>query len=213
MKKNSLKVLLFVFFLSLSDNGFAQKILGWDFSTTTGLEKTAPALVNNKNLMPSVLIKGDGIQKSGKVLRTFGGNFKKGHSKNQALASNDFFEFNVQGKEGYKVSLAALRVKLRRNENGPSYSCWMYSLNGEDFKQIPNSEVEISSTSSTGVVQPSIKLSNISELQNIPSPTMVSFRLYAWGAQGENASLTIGKSAKVFEEGNTVMYVLGSVEK
>ncbi len=213
MKKNSLKVVLFICFLSLSNSSFGQKLLGWDFSANTGLEKTALALVNNKNLMPSVLIKGEGIQKSGKVLRTFGGNFKKGHSKNQALASNDFFEFNVQGKEGYKVSLAALRVKLRRNENGPSSSCWMYSLNGENFKLIPDSEVEMSSASPSGIVQPSVNLSNISELQNIPSTTTVSFRLYAWAAQGEIASLTIGKSAKVFEEGNTVLYVLGSVDK
>lgn len=212
MRSNVLKTVLVVLAVAFAHTSFAQHLVNWDFSNTTGQENTANATLNHENLETSVLTKGKGVLKTGKVLRTFGGVFTPGQSKEQSLAGQSYLEFSVKAKSGYKVSLQTLKVKLRRNEGGPTSYGWMYSLDGKDFKDIPGAaEIVFEKAVPQGIVQPTIKLSGITELQNVPASTNITFRLYAWGGKTEGGSLSIGKSAQ--EPGAIALFVAGKVDK
>ncbi|GAB1463267.1 hypothetical protein MASR2M52_13040 [Pedobacter sp.] len=193
-------------------NAYAQQIIGFDFVESTGQEETVDAKINDANLQKSVLTKGKGIKKTGKVLRTFGGVFSEKASKQQALASNEYLEFKVQAKDGFQVSLTSLKAKIRRNGSGPNSYVWMYSLDGSDFKEIAGTETTLAGDEPSGTAQPNIKLATIKELQAVPSSKAITFRIYAWGASSAMGSFTFGKSPSTHEEGKTTLFVVGKVE-
>ncbi len=208
----AIKSLIIATTLTIFSTAYAQQIVGFDFAESTGQEATVEAKLNDVNLQKSVLTKGKGVKKTGKVLRTFGGVFSTGSTKQQALAGNEYLEFKVQAKEGHQVSLASLRAKIRRNEGGPNNYVWMYSLDGADFKEISGTEKTISDAVPAGTVQPAIKLDTIKELQAVPASKAVIFRVYAWGASSDLGSFTFGKSAGVYAEGKTTLFITGKVE-
>lgn len=208
----TIKSIIIATALTIFSTAYAQQIVGFDFVESTGQEATVEAKLNEANLQKSVLTKGQGVKKTGKVLRTFGGVFSEKYTKQQALAGNEYLEFKVQAKGGYQVSLTSLKAKIRRNGGGPNNYVWMYSLDGSDFKEIAGAEITIPDAVPAGSAQPNIKLSAIKDLQAVPASKTVTFRVYAWGASSDLGSFTFGKSAGVYTEGKTTLFVTGKVE-
>jgi hypothetical protein len=208
----TIKIFITALALTAFSSANAQQIIGFDFVESTGQEATIEAKINDAHLQKSVLTKGKGVKKTGKVLRTFGGVFSQGANKQQALAGNEYLEFKVQATEGYQVSLTSLKAKVRRNESGPNNYVWMYSIDGSDFKEIPNTESTITDATPAGAAQPNIKLAAITDLQAVPSSKIITLRIYAWGASSDLGSFTFGKSSSTYEEGKTTLFLMGKVE-
>ncbi len=208
----TIKSLIILLALTAFSNSYAQQIIGFDFAESTGQEATVDAKINDANLQKSVLTKGKGVKKTGKVLRTFGGVFTDKAAKQQALAGNEYLEFKMQAKEGFQVSLTSLKAKIRRNEGGPNSYVWMYSLDGADFKEIEGTEATLTAAAPAGIVQPTVKLATIKELQAVPAAKTITFRIYAWGASSDLGSFAFGKSGATYEEGKTTLFVIGKVE-
>jgi len=186
-----LKQALLLLFFAFSSSMWGQ-ILGWQFGSpaSSGDETTYAATTVNANLEISSLSRGNGITATnlarGFSANAFSGSGSAAGTKAQAESTNEYFEFTVKAKANYKASLSTLDVRLRRTSAGPNAYIWKYSLDGTNFTEI-GSQVSFTSTSD-GVDQTQISLSNITSLQNVPSTTTITFRLYAWGANTANAS-------------------------
>lgn len=209
---NKIKAVLVALCTIVGSQVFAQQIVGFDFAETTGQEATVEAKINDTNLQKSILTKGKGVKKTGKVLRTFGGIFSPSKTKQQALAANQYLEFKVQAKDGHQVSLTTLKAKIRRNEGGPNNYVWMYSLDGNDFKEIAGTETTLTDAPPAGSAQPTVKLTALKDLQAVPASKAITFRIYVWGGSTDLGSFTFGKSASTYKEGKTTLFVIGKVE-
>ena len=169
-------------------------IVAWQFGNpaSTGDEVSYNATSNNSNLNASVLSRGAGVV-AATLANGFSANTWDGTSKATAVTNNEYFSFAINPKVDYVVSLSTLDVVLRRSSTGPNAYIWKYSLDGIAFTEI-GTDISFTSTASSGVAQTQIDLSSIAELQNVPSATTVTFRLYAWGASAAGGSFAIGKT-------------------
>ncbi len=186
-------------------------IIAWQFAqgyedasgNSFGTEKTISSTTTHPNLEISVLKRGLGVGvPTGRVVRTFNGAFPNGGTKLDAKQNNRYFEFSVQARAGYNVSLTALRVMLRRTDPSPNTYRWAFSVNEHGkaannmvFTEIGNSDVEHEEISPSGDLQPKIDLFAIEALQYVPVDSVITFRLYAWGATATDAPFAIGKSS------------------
>lgn len=163
----------------------AQSLLEWNFYTptaSTGKEATFNATRNNSNLETSVLSRGAGAPSAGGSSASFVGNMTVSASLNEAIANNAYYEFKVQVKDGFYVSLKKLKSIIRIQTYSAKTYQWMYSLDGVNFSEAGTS-VTVSDFNNNGVVQPDIDLSPYADLQSVSpiSCKLIVFRLYAWG--------------------------------
>lgn len=208
-------------------------ILAWQFATgysgvetgasapnTSGKEITVSSTTTDPNLEISILKRGTGVGvPTGNNVRTFNGNFPDGGTKVDALGNSRYYEFSIQAKEGYKVSLNTLVAVLRRVASSPNAYRWMYSVNemgtadeDKSFTEIGAADVAHNATTAGGNVQPSIDMSVIPALQDVEEE--ITFRLYAWGATAADASFAIGKSNNndgVSPNNNIALAIAGTV--
>ncbi|MFN0293644.1 T9SS type A sorting domain-containing protein [Pedobacter helvus] len=191
-------------------NSISNPIIAWQFArgytgasgNATGQEVTVNSTTNHANLEISVLKRGAGASiPSGANTRTFNATFPNAGTKSDAQQNNRYYEFSVQAKTGYKVSLTALRVVLRRLSTSPNTYRWAFSVNepskadnAKVFTEIGSSDISHTNTDSNGDLQDQVTLSGITAIQNVSADSAVTFRLYAWGATAANAPLSIGKS-------------------
>src|SRR5690606_5783860 len=98
-----------------------------------------------------------------------------------AIANNDYLEFQISAVAGYKFSLATLDANFRRSGTAPNAFRWRYSTNGTDFFEA-SGVISYTGTASNGNSQAQIDLSGIAALQDVASGTTVTLRLYGWGA-------------------------------
>jgi len=170
-------------------------IVAWQFGSpaSLGSEATYNATTNDANLNTSVLSRGTGITATG-LARGFSANaWDVGATKANAVTNNEYFQFTINSKSGYIVSLSTLDARLRRTGTAPNAYIWKYSIDGTNFTEIGT---DISFTSTVdGVDQTQIDLSGITALQNVPSTTTLTFRIYAWGGTSLTATFAIARYA------------------
>lgn len=167
--------------------------LAWNFSGITGVVSgTTPASFVADELQTSVLSRGTGLTPAS-LNNAYYSFFPFSGTKNSALANNDYYTFTVKVKSNYSISLTKLNAKLRRNSTGPVSYRWMYSLDGVNFKEAGDKDVVFLDNTDTGVIQESVDLSGIAELQQVNSSKIITFRLYAWGAGSATGGLAFGR--------------------
>jgi len=182
--------------------GYGQ-ILGWTFSApdSKGNEEVAVARLKDANLKSTQLSRGSALANTNSFTRSFVSKLTlvdgSENTKERAFSKGAYYEFKVQPNKGYTAKLSALNAKLRPGAGGPYYYRWTYSLNGKKIIEIGDKDVEISFDygKPDGIVQPSLDLSAVADLQKIGSKKGVVFRLYIWGGTNpQTATFTIGRS-------------------
>jgi hypothetical protein len=170
-------------------------LIGWQFGTPESLgdENTYTATTNDTNLNPSILKRGTGILKYS-LPRGFSSNTWNSSTLTNAISTNEYFEFSIQPQSGYSTSLNALNVVLRRSATGPKNYMWKYTTDGTTFTDISGGTVASSAVAEEGTEQTQVSLESITALQNIASATIVTFRIYAWGATNKDGTFAIGKT-------------------
>lgn len=190
------KFIVILFVICLSGNLKAQ-ILEWNFlSDVKGSERVSTSTTTDPNLEVSVLSRGPGI-KAQRTTYSFASAFPVNLTKEDAIKAGSYYQFAVKAKKGYKVSLNALDIILRIQKNAPKSYRWMYSTDGEQFIDLGQSEIESKPTINNGVQQPTLDLSTVKALQDVPSSQTITFRLYAWGGTDSTVDngFRIGKSS------------------
>jgi hypothetical protein len=161
---------------------YAPALVAWDFfgeGATSLVTSESEVLATNLDALRTIS-RGAGAAWSGA-----GNSFRsQGFQNNGISTSNtDYFQFQVSAVTGYKVSLQNIVVKLAgtdsymgtvTNPGGVSMQ-FAYSLDGTTFTLIGSPSV----TLDTGI--PAIDVSSITDLQNVPAGTTVTFRYYASG--------------------------------
>lgn len=167
-------------------------ILAWDFSSYYSANGSVRSTIKHENLQDVYLTRGTGFVNAG-LTGAYNSNTTAERTQSEALNSDACFYFNVQGKEGYKLSLHNLSVRLRRNNTGVTAFRWYYQLNGGALVAIGKANTPFLNKINTGVDQPAINLIGITDLQNLTSSDVVSFRLYGWGALTSTGGFAIGQ--------------------
>jgi len=168
-------------------------IIAWQFGNPASLgnEITYNATYNDANLNISTLSRGNGINPSALVRAFSATSWDVSTTKANAINNNEYFEFSINPKTAYKVSLSSLNATLRRSSTGPIAYIWKYSTDGNTFSEIGT---DVSFTSiADGVAQSQIDLSGITALQNVTNLTTLTFRIYAWGASNISATFAFAR--------------------
>jgi len=212
MKNYRLFSTIILIFCSLfAMNSFGQSIIEWNFYGTdiTGKEATSNACLNDVDLEKAVLTRGAGAPGNSGFTNGFVATIQPGASKDDAIANNVYFEFNVQPKAGNVVSISELTAQLR-TQSASNYQ-WAYSRDNGEYVFI-NSPVSIDSTG-VGVDQAPVSLGSFGNLQNLTSSNLVKFRLYVWGGtkvQGFGFGKSGGSSTGGYKAS---LIVKGSVQR
>ncbi|MGC3978064.1 MAG: T9SS type A sorting domain-containing protein [Paludibacteraceae bacterium] len=183
---------------TLTDN--VTPLLQWQFTSpsSTGKEVSAASTTTNTYLNASVLTRGAGLTNTSGFARSFSAATAladvEDNSKEKAVADNQYFQFIVQAKEGYSVSLSTIDAKLSRNSEGPTSYRWAYSLDGASFTEISSGDVsDFTDDSGEGEEQTTVRLDSYSDLQNVPSSKQVIFRIYLWRATLSSGRISFGR--------------------
>ncbi len=185
-------------------------IVAWQFGSPEafGTEVTYNATTNDGNLNTVVLSRGAGISATA-LGRAFGSNsWDSSGTKTTAINTNEYYEFVVNVKSGYKLNLTSLDATIRRTSTAPNAYIWKYSTDGSTFTEI-GTDISYNSTTE-GVSQPQIDLSAILALQNVENITTLTFRLYAWGGTSSTATFSIGRYATGVTTNS--LAILGTIE-
>ncbi|WP_017260021.1 hypothetical protein [Pedobacter arcticus] len=191
-----MKKLLFVFLISCVSYSVDAQILAWNFlSDVKGNERVSASTMTDSNLEVSILSRGPGV-KPEKASYSFASAFPVNQNKEEAIKAGSYYQFTVKTKKNHYVSLNALEVVLRVQNNAPRNYRWMYSTDGIKFTDLGKEDVKSAPTINNGVSQPTLNLSSYKELQGVSSSQTITFRLYAWGgAEGsKDNGFRIGKS-------------------
>lgn len=192
-----MKKLLFIFLIICSVSKINAQILSWNFlSDVKGNERVSTSTTTDPNLEVSILSRGPGI-KPEKATYSFASAFPVNQTKEDAIKDGAYYQFTVKAKKGYYVSLNALDVVLRIQNNAPQNYRWTYSTDGATFTDLGTTDLKSSPTANNGASQPTLDLSSYKNLQGIPSSQTITFRLYAWGGTDASANngFRIGKSS------------------
>lgn len=209
MKKIYFIICLSVLMVSTKIDVFAQ-ILAWDFAGNTPKAETFSSTYNNPNVQATTLTRGTGASSntasySNGVAVSF---TASAINYTTAKTTGSYLEFKVLSTTHY-ISLSDLDVKLRIYINGSTVGTaankyrWAYRKKGQtEYTGLGNAENTIIPGTTpgyddTGITQPTLDLTGVSDLQNIAPGDTVTFRLYAWGGSGASSAATtaIGKSS------------------
>lgn len=157
--------------------------LAWNFFGSDGKATSFYSTSKHYNLELSNITRGTGSPGVNGNSSGFTAAQTVSATAEEAETNQAYFEFNVKPKSGKTASLTNINANIRtQTYSGKTYQ-WKYCLNGAIFVNIGSpvtvapEEVNVNN----GVNQALIDLSGIADLQNIPSTTTVTFRLYAWG--------------------------------
>ncbi len=182
-------------------------VAAFELNGLIGDEATVTATTNDTNVYTAILSRGSGINPS--VLNNAFSStaFVVGGTKTDAISNNEYYQFELETKSKYKLSLNYINLNLRRSPTGPNAYQWQYSLDGFATAGTDvGAEGSYTGTENAGLAMPQVVLSGIPSLQNLESGTRVTFRLYAWGSTNSSGTLGIGRLA-----GNDLL-INGSVD-
>src|ERR1043166_8777704 len=168
-------------------------ILAWDMNGNAGNEATVVSTANNGGLNSSTLSRGAGLTAVALPDAYDSANFS-GTTLASAIAGNKYLQFTVRATGGQAVSLSGFDVNFRRTAKAPDTFQWQYSLDGFGSAgiNIGNAFLE-TGTGTNGAAQARVDLTGIAALQNVPRPTTITFRLYAYNATGIDGEFAIGR--------------------
>ena len=161
-----------------------------------GSEVTFNATTNDANLNTVILSRGAGINPSALVDSFCSNAFASGGNKANAISTSEYLQLAISPKPNYKVSLSSIDFNIRRSSTGPNAYQWQYSLDGFATGGIDvGAQGSYTGTDTNGLAMPQINLSGVANLQNVVAGTVVTFRLYAWGATNGSGTFAIGRLA------------------
>tara|TARA_R100000027_G_scaffold8406_1_gene6231 strand:- start:11850 stop:12515 length:666 start_codon:yes stop_codon:yes gene_type:complete len=131
-------------------------------------------------------------------------------SEADAVAANDYIELKITADSGYTLSFTSLDIDLQRS-NDQSATNWFIRSSLDSYASTIDSITSIA-TSPSAFASYTIDLSDAA-YQNLSGE--VTFRLYGYGAVGENPSLrqdniTFNGSAAIPEPSSTATLFLGA---
>jgi hypothetical protein len=213
--------------LAAADQVHSAVISSWNFNNTSnggllpggsanyGPSPFSPTSKDN-NVTVGGLTRGSGLVTTGTgAASAWGGNGWDGNaSLAAAITANDFVTFTVKADPGYELSLSDFAAyNIRRSGSGPTTGQWQYSTDGSSFTDIGSAITWGSTTSGSGNAQPSIPLSGITALQNVPDTTTVTFRLVNWNASASGGTWYLnGAGSPVAEQSLTLNGVVAVPE-
>jgi hypothetical protein len=160
-------------------------LAAWEVTGLTGYGPspfTATTISNNVTV--GGLTKGNGIGSQGTAAsNAWGGTDLDKTSSNDATSGDDFISFTINANIGYTVSFTQIpSYNIRRSSSGATTGLWQYSIDGSNFTNIGSAITWGGTTTSGGNSQSAISLSGITDLQNVPNSTTITFRLVLYGA-------------------------------
>jgi phosphatidylserine/phosphatidylglycerophosphate/cardiolipin synthase-like enzyme len=205
------------YFNSLRDALPTLQLLAWNFNTlnTTGSEVTLLSTQTtgglfNSNLSRGTGFKGNGLSKGMGSLKDQAKSVTMSATRADAIANEDYFEFNVSPKPGKKLALANLEYVVRRSSTAaPKTGAWMYVIEENGVKgalqTISTADITFTNgpTLNAGFQQTPVDLSQIQDLQNVGAGKKIYLRLYFWGATTLTSTFGLGPYA--VNNGNSVV--------
>ncbi len=193
--KNVIKIAGFIAVVIAAANPGNAQVLAWDFNGAVGNEAAAGPTTLNANLDDTLLSRGAGIDPSDLSNGFASTGFSIGvTSLSTAISAGDFITFAVSAKSGFLVSLTTLNVTFRRSNTGPNSFQWVHSLDGFNTTGANLGEsFSYMGTESNGLAQPSVTLSGVNALQSLAADSVVTFRLYGWGASNAGGTFALGR--------------------
>ncbi len=184
------------FFYPVSAQAAPVTIAGFEMAGLLGTEVTFNATTNDANLQTVVISRGAGITPSALANAFSATGYVAAGTKADAVSQNEFFQITLEPKNNHRLFLTTLNYVIRRSGTGPNAFQWQYSLDNFATAGIDvGAEGSYTGTATNGVAMPAIDLSAVPALQNLPSGTKVTFRLYAWGASAGTGTFAIGRLA------------------
>lgn len=181
------------------------QLLAWNFNTlnTVGSEISNLSSETSGGLFNSTLLRGSGVKVNGLAkgmgsIKDTDKNTTISAAKDDAIANDDYFEFDVTPRPGKKISLSEIEYVVRRSSTAaPKTGTWMYVIEENGVAgALKNITEDITFTNgvtlNAGYQQEPISLANVQDLQNIGSGKRVLLRLYFWGATTSTATFGLG---------------------
>jgi len=175
-------------------------VMSWQFGTpaSAGNQVTAAATTVNDGLNVGTLSRGAGLNASA-LARAFASNSSGPvitSTKELAISQNSYYQVVLSVKPGYKLSLSAIDVRLRRTAAGAKYHKWYYSLDGVNFLETKGTgDVLAEDTNTEGAAVPTYYVYETPDLQNLRSGTTITLRMYCWGFTNiGSGSFSIGRT-------------------
>jgi len=188
------KVCFLLLMLIMVTSTLKSQILAWDFNGGAGNEVSVASTTTNSGISSSSIVRGAGVTATS-LANAFSANGWDNASLATAITDNAYFEFTVKALTGNSVSLSTLDANFRRSGTGPIDFQWQYSLDGFATSANIGSAINYTGTTTNGDAQTQIDLSGISALQNVPSATTITIRLYGWNATQATGTFALGRLA------------------
>ena len=184
------KLYFFALMVFIYVNAGAQ-VLAWDFNGKAGDETGVFSTTTNEGLQISEISRGNVTSTS--LANSFNAkSWSTSVAINAAINTGNYYEFTIKIRPGYKFSLASLTASFRRSANGPRNFQWRYSLDAINFFDF-GPKLIYTGTATNGAAQMPIMVSSISNLQNVPSGTAITLRLYGYGALAPDGNFAFGR--------------------
>ena len=167
------------------------QVLAWDFNGALGNEASVSPLITDPNLQPTAITRGS-VTPSALANAFNSSGWSTSNTLAGAITDNSYYQITVQAKAGYTVSLAGINANFRRTGSGPKNFQWMYSLDGTTFTAV-GSMITYTGTSTNGTAQAPIDLQSSGALEDIPSSTTITLRLYAYNASSASGDFALGR--------------------
>ena len=176
------KVLIAVCILWI--NGLNAQLAYWDPTGQSGFGVSPfPPTSTATNVTVTGLVRGAGVATSGTAAgNAWGGNGWDG-------AANDDITWTMVAHTGYQQSFSGLAFRYRRSGTGPQSGTLQYAVNGGSYTTIGN--LDFSSQSTSGAIHPTVNLSSVTELQNVPAGTVIKFRIAPAAGSGATGTFYI----------------------
>ena len=167
--------------LTVLGKALAVTVAAWN---PAGLTSYGPspwgATTSDPNITVTGLTRGGGVLLSGSGAgNAWGGVNWAGADMPGGISAGSTATFTIHANTGYNVSLTTLNLYYRRSGTGPGSGELQYSIDGTTFVNV--AAFAYTSTGSSGAALPAVDLSGITNLQNVPATTTVTFRIVNWG--------------------------------
>lgn len=198
-------LLLSTCFFALQSVAQSYNLHEWNFYGNNGKEESQAASATNVFLELGTITRGTAAVPNSGYSNGIAATLDPGSTEEDAVNAGFYFEFKVKGKDDSTVSLSSLFAQLRV-QNTVTYR-WKYSINDGEFKNLMTEPITMDAAvvGNVGVDQPEIDMSGIAELQNIPSSSTVTLRLYAWGGTDAVQGFAFGKSLASYNSSQGVL--------
>lgn len=195
----SLLLFPIIFFASFLPNIGIAQIAAWNTfgQTAWGTQGLAP-ITKDANISVIGLTRGSGVTTSGTAAgNVWGGTGWSAASSADAISNNKFITLSIVPNAGYSISLSTISpFIIRASSTAPINFLIQYQINSNAFVDITTRSITRPSSTSNFTLVP-VDLSGISDLQNIPSTSSVTFRIVPYMSTSTSGALYIGNQSNV----------------